>query len=285
MPLNAKAVLAHRFAPIGQTLFERDAMLYALSLGIGRDPLDRAELPYVYEKGLRVFPTLAVVLGHPGGWADDPALRIDRQMLVHGTQRLTLHRPLPVGVPLVAQNRVVEVLDKGADAGAVIVIERTITHAASGELLAVLEAALFCRADGGFGGPRTASYEFTAVPDTPADLRCAMPTDASSALLYRLNGDWNPLHADPAFAAGAGFGRPILHGLCTYGIAAHALSRHFGFPHGRTLRSIEARFSKPMFPGETLEVEMWQRPGGIAFRARAAERGAVVLDRGLATFE
>ncbi len=284
MPLNAAAVLAHRFTPVDATITPRDALLYALSLGLGRDPLDPVELPYVYEQDLQVFPTLPVVLGHPLAWTT-PGMQVNRQMLVHGSQRLVLHRPLPVDVPLVAQNRVAEVLDKGADAGAVIVLERTLHVRDGGEHLATLEAALFCRADGGFGGPRTAAYDFSPVPETPPDARCSLPTAPGSALLYRLNGDWNPLHADPAFAAGAGYPRPILHGLCTYGVAAHALCRQYGFPEGRALRSIEARFSRPMFPGETLEVEMWQRgDGAIAFRARAAERGAVVLDRGLATF-
>lgn len=284
MPLNAEAVLAHRFAPAEVTITTRDALLYALSLGLGRDPLDPVELPFVYEQGLQVFPTLPVILGHPLSWST-PEMRLDRQMLVHGSQRLALHRPLPVGVPLVARNRVAEVLDKGADAGAVIVLERTLHTRDGDEHLATLEAALFCRADGGFGGPRTAAYAFSPVPEGPPDARRSLPTDAGSALLYRLNGDWNPLHADPAFAAGAGYPRPILHGLCTYGVAAHALCLQYGFPAGRGLRSIEARFSRPMFPGERLDVEMWQRgDGAIAFRALAAGRGAVVLDRGLATF-
>lgn len=269
-------------------------MLYALSVGLARDPLDAAELLYVLEgedgggeAGPRIFPTMPVVIGHPGAWMADPALRITREMLVHGTQRLTILRPLRVGEPLVAANRVLEVVDKGAEGGAIIVTERTLRVAATGEPLARMESAAFCRADGGFGGPRQVSYEFEPVPQSEPEAFIDLPTAPAQALLYRLNGDRNPLHASPGFAARARFARPILHGLCTFAMAAHGVLRHAG-PKAE-LESFEARFSKPVFPGETLRVELWKsgRGGGTggsayAFRARVLERDALVLDRGLA---
>lgn len=281
MPLNAEAILAHRFEPCEQTISDKDAMLFALSIGIGRDPLDRLELDYVFEEKLKTFPTLPIVLGHPGPWMADPKFAIDRQMLVHGTQRLEVCGELPTGVPLVATNRVVELVDKGADSGGIIVLERALRDRASGELLARIESGTFCRADGGFGGQRQLSREFRGVPDRPADASIDMRTEPNQALWYRLNGDRNPLHASPAFAQKAGFPRPILHGLCTYSVAAHGLMK---LNPDRHLRMIECRFSKPVYPGEVIRIESWSEPEGVAFRARVAERQVVVLDRGFAQF-
>ncbi|MDB5860159.1 MAG: MaoC family protein [Ramlibacter sp.] len=281
MPLNADAILSHPFAEQEQVLTDKDCMLFALSVGLARDPLDEAELSYVYEEGLKVFPTMPIVLGHPGPWMALPAMGINRQMLVHGTQRLELHGVLQPGVPFLARNRILELVDKGTDGGAIIVSERTLVDKASGALLARIESGTFCRADGGFGGQRQPSHEFRAVPERAPDLVCELPTTANQALWYRLNGDRNPLHASPAFAAKAGFPRPILHGLCTYSVAAHALLKLAG--PGRALRSLETRFSKPVFPGESIQVEAWNEAGGMAFRARVRARDVVVLDRGFAT--
>lgn len=282
MTLKAEAVLHHRFKEIEVSPTDKDCMLFALSIGLGRDPLERNDLRYVFEKDLRVFPTLAVVLGHPGPWNADPKFGVTRQMLVHGTERLEIERPLQCGATLVACNRVLEVVDKGADKGAIMVVERTLSDKRSGARVARIESGLFCRADGGFGGKRELSREFAAVPGRSPDASQEMTTQPNQALYYRLNGDRNPLHVDPEFAIKAGFSRPILHGLCTYSIAAACLWRIAGIE--RELRSIQARFSKPFYPGETIRVDAWNEGSGFAFRAVATERGAVVLDRGLATF-
>lgn len=279
MPLNSAAIFSHPFETFEQSLSDRDCMLFALSVGLGRDPMNGDELPYVYEDGLKVFPTQPIVLGHPGPWMADPALGINRQMLVHGTQRLELHADLLPGRPFLASNRVLELVDKGVDGGAIIVLERLLRDAETGALIARIESGTFCRADGGFGGPRALSREFRVVPERPCDRVIDMPTDARQALWYRLNGDRNPLHSSPTFAAGAGFPRPILHGLCTYSVAAHALLK---LNPGCGLRVLETRFSKPVYPGETVRVETWQQNDGIAFRALVPERGVVVLDRGFA---
>lgn len=282
MPLNAEAILARRFESFELSVTDKDAMLFALSIGMGRDPLDVSELPYVFEEGLRIFPTLPIVLGHPGPWMADPALRIDRQMLVHGTQRLELHGPLRVGAVLRAANRVLELVDKGREGGGIIVLERTLHDKASGALVARIESGTFCRADGGFGGQRQLSREYRSVPARSADACVEMLTQPNQALWYRLNGDRNPLHASPGFAAKAGFPKPILHGLCTYSVAAHGLMK---LNPGRPLKTIETRFSRPVFPGETIRVEAWNEPGGVAFRARVEAREVVVLDRGFAEFD
>jgi acyl dehydratase len=281
MPLNADAIAALSFAPREERISDKDAMLFALSVGVGADPMNEDELRYVYEQDLEIFPTMPVVLGHPGPWMADPALGINRQMLVHGTQRLMLHGQLRAQQPFTVHNRVVELVDKGAQGGALIVMERSLHDAASGALLARIESGTFCRADGGFGGRRQPSYEFRAVPERPADIVGEVRTVPSQALLYRLNGDRNPLHASPAFAARAGFARPILHGLCTYSVVARALMM---MNPGHRLLGIEARFSKPVFPGETIRVEAWRSQDGFAFRAWVDARGAMVMDRGLAVF-
>ena len=281
MPLNAQAILSHRFDRQEQLITDRDAMLFALSVGLGRDPMDAGDLPYVYEEDLRVFPTMPIVLGHPGPWMADPKFAIDRQMLVHGTQRLEVLGELRPGAAFTASNRIVELVDKGPDSGGIIVLERTLHDQASGAPIARIESGTFCRADGGFGGQPQLSRDFRAVPDRAADAEIAMKTEPNQALWYRLNGDRNPLHASPAFAAKAGFARPILHGLCTYSVAAHGLMK---LNPGKALRSIECRFSKPVYPGETILVQAWSEPAGVAFRARVAQREVVVLDRGFAEF-
>lgn len=278
MPLNADHILSRAFPPIETPITDRDAMFYALSIGLARDPLDAAELRYVYEGDLQVFPTMPIVIGHPGNWMSDPATGITRTMVVHGAQRLTTFLPLPIGGRVVTHNTVTDIWDKG-DKGAVLELRRETFDMASGDLVARSESSVFCRADGGFGGPAGPGYAFRAVPARAADRALALPTDANMALLYRLNNDRNPLHADPAFAARAGFSRPILHGLATYGLAAVALSR--AWP-GAVIAGIEARFSKPVLPGETVSVDMWDEADGVAFQAKVADR--IVLDRGWATF-
>ena len=281
MPLNAEAIFAHRFETYEQVISDKDAMLFALSVGMARDPMDAAELPYAYEEDLKIFPTFPIVLGHPGPWMLDEKLGINRQMLVHGTQRLEVHGALRAGTTLLASNRVVELVDKGSDSGGIIVLERTLRDKASGELLARVESGTFCRADGGFGGQRQLSREFRALPERQPDAAIELVTDPNQALWYRLNGDRNPLHASPEFAAKAGFPRPILHGLCTYSVAARGLLR---LHPGRDLKMIETRFSKSVFPGETIRVETWNEPAGVAFRARVDARDVTVLDRGFAEF-
>lgn len=280
MPLNSESILAHQFETYEQLISDKDAMLFALSVGMGRDPMNLDELSYVYEEGLQAFPTLPIVLGHPGPWMVDPKFGINRQMLVHGTQRLELHGELRPGVPFLASNRVLELVDKG-DSGGIIILERTLRDKASGELLARIESGTFCRADGGFGGQRQLSREFRALPQRSADAIIEVATEPNQALWYRLNGDRNPLHASPAFAAKAGFPRPILHGLCTYSVAAYGLMK---LKRGKALKMLECRFSKPVYPGETIRIEAWDEEGGVAFRAKVDAREVIVLDRGFAEF-
>jgi acyl dehydratase len=275
------------FAPIEQRYSARDTILYALGLGLGQDPMDRAQLRFVYEDGLQALPTMGVVLGYPGFWAKDPATGIDWVKLLHGEQSLELHAPLPAEGAVVGTTRVTAIVDKGAGKGALMYSERDITEAGSGRLLAVSRSVSFMRGDGGFaaaGQPSdTPPPPRDAVPERAPDAVCELKTRPEAALIYRLSGDYNPVHIDPAVAQAAGFERPILHGLCSFGVSGVALLKTLCGWDPTRLQEIGCRFSSPVYPGETLRVEMWALGGGRhAFRTRVVERDIVVLSHGSA---
>ncbi len=285
MPLDYATVKDWRFDDVRQRYDQKDTMLYALGIGLGQDPEDTGQLRYVYEKDLRTFPTMSVILGYPGFWVNDPRSTVDWVKVVHGEQRLTLHAPLPVAGVVTGRTRNTHVIDKGADKGAIIVSERTL-HDEDGQCLATLQASTFCRGDGGFGEGDASPQALPAAPDGDPDSRCELRIPPSAALLYRLNADRNPLHADPDVARQAGYPRPILHGLCSYGVAAHALVKTYCGYDAARLTSLNTRFSAPVYPGETLQCDMWRMPDGqIRFIARAKERGIVVMSHGTATVQ
>ena len=264
------------------TYTDKDTMLYALGLGLGYNPMNEAELAFVYEKNLKAFPTFPVVLGAPRKWLRDIPSGIDWVKVVHGEHGLTLHGPLPTRGTLLGRSRVVDVVDKGEGKGALIYSERTIADPASGTLVAAIRQTTFCRGNGGFGGLRREAPAGHPIPGRAPDLTCDLPTRPEMALIYRLNGDRNPLHAEPDFAKAAGFPRPILHGLATFGIAAHAILKTLcGYDPAR-FKSIAGRFSAPVFPGETIRTEMWRDGGIVSFRSRVVERNVIALNNGRA---
>jgi acyl dehydratase len=259
-----------------------DSALYALGVGLGHDPLDDEELRFVYEKGMMALPTMAVVLPPPGFWLRDPKTGVDWKRVVHGEESLTLHKPLPVEGRFVTRSRVEEIVDKGEGRGALIYIVREVFEAETKQPVATIRRTTFARGDGGFGGPSGPAREPHALPDRAPDVFCELPTLPQQALLYRLNGDGNPLHADPDVAREAGFDRPILHGLCTFGVAGHAVVKTLcGYDPSR-LKRFDVRFSAPVYPGETIRTEMWLDGPVVSFRARVVEREALVLNNGLA---
>lgn len=271
---------------IRHTYSAKDVMLYALGVGMAQDPLDREELRYVVEDNLRVLPSMAAVLASPGFWIrDNPEVGIDYVRLVHGEQSVTLHKSLPAGGTVQGTTRVTRVVDKGAGRGALVHSEKTITDAATGDLLATCESVTFCRADGGFsanGGGDAPDAAPKATPETAPELTMDLQTRPEAALIYRLSGDINPLHADPDVAAKAGFARPILHGLATYGAACHGLVKGYcGYDPAR-LKSISARFSAPTYPGDLIRLECWKVGHEVAFRARVPARDVTVLSHGRA---
>ncbi len=265
-----------------QTYTDKDTMLYALGLGLGYDPTNEAELAFVYEKSLKAFPTFPVVLGMPRAWLRAQPNGIDWVKVVHGEHSLTLHGPLRPTGTILARSRVVDVVDKGEGKGALLYTERTIVDAASNAVVATIKQTTFCRGNGGFGGPRRETPAAHRIPDRAPDAVCDLPTRPEMALIYRLNGDRNPLHAEPDFARAAGYPRPILHGLATFGIAAHAILKVLcGYDPAR-FRSIAGRFSAPVYPGETIRTEMWRDGDVVSFRARLVERDAIVMNNGKA---
>ncbi|MFY3140213.1 MaoC/PaaZ C-terminal domain-containing protein [Achromobacter xylosoxidans] len=282
MPLDYATVKHWRFDDVRQHYDDKDTMLYALGIGLGQDPEDTRQLRYVYERDLRAFPTMSVVLGYPGFWMSDPRAGIDWVRLVHGEQRLAVHAPLPTSGTVIGRSRVTHVIDKGADKGAIVITERTL-HDTAGTHLATLRQSTFCRGDGGFGQGDASPEPLPAAPRGEPERRCELRIPPQAALLYRLNADRNPLHADPEVAHQAGYPRPILHGLCSYGVAAHALVKTWCDYDASRLTRLDARFSAPVYPGETLQCDMWRMPDGqIRFIARALERDIIVMSHGAA---
>jgi acyl dehydratase len=260
---------------------DRETMLYALGVGMGRDPLDEKELPFVFEdRGLRTVPTMATVI------ARSNILRgsgVDYARVLHGEQRLTLHRPLPPAAEIIADSRVTEAYDKGAGKGAVIYTETSVRDAKSGERMVTLLSTTFARGDGGFGGPAGSGPQPHAVPTRQPDRTVTLETRKDQALLYRLNGDRNPLHADPELAKRVGFPAPILHGLCTYGTACRAiLTSVCEYDHMR-IAGFDVRFSSPVYPGESVATDMWIDGKIVSFRCRVPERDVVVINNGKCT--
>ncbi len=273
------------FADVEHSYRAKDTILYALGLGFGADPMDRDQLRFVYEEGLKALPTMATVLAYPGQFAKNPESNIDWKRVVHGEQSVVIHKLLPAAGAVVGRTVIEEIVDKGAGKGALLYSRRDVRDKETGELLASLRSTSFLRGDGGFGGPSGPTRPAHALPERAPDLVCDIATLPQAALIYRLSGDYNPLHADPEIAAMAGFPRPILHGLCTFGVAGHALLRTLCGYDPTRLRRMEARFSAPVFPGETVRTEIWREGQGRAgFRCRVLARDAVVINNGLAEF-
>lgn len=283
MAVNYEHLLNFPIPEVRQRVTRRDCQLYALSIGMGADPLDERQLDFVdHHRDLQAVPSMAVVLCHPGFWLGNPATGVDAVRLVHGEQGIEVLRPLPVEGELTARTRVTGLIDKGPGKGALMYSQKDVRDAASGELIAITRSTTFLRGDGGFGGPAGPVKEPHAMPDTAPDLTIDLPTRPEQALIYRLNGDDNPLHSSPAVAAKAGFPRPILHGLCTLGVVTHALLRGLAGYRAAAFKSLDLRFSAPVFPGETIRTEMWTSG---AFRARAVERDIIVVNNGRVVFE
>jgi len=267
---------------VEQHLTKRDTILYALGVGLGSDPGDAKQLRYVYEDGLQALPTMAIILGYPGPWHAKGDLGITRSHVVHGEQGLRIVKPLPVEGDITGKTRITGVVDKGKDKGALIMTECTVREKASGDTVCTLTSTTFCRADGGFGGPDGPVKALHALPEAPPQHVCDLPTLPQAALIYRLSGDYNPLHADPAYAAKAGYKMPILHGRCTFSIAGHAILKTLcGYDPARFV-SMEGRFSAPVYPGETVRTEMWRDGNVVSFRATVPARAATVLNNGRA---
>ena len=260
---------------------DRETMLYALGVGFMRDPLNRQEIKFVYENELQTVPTFATVIGW--GQATLAHADINYLLVVHGEQRLTLHKPLPAQAEVIADERVVGAIDKGEGKGALIILEKVLREKKSGDKLCTLASTIFARGDGGFGGPREGAPVPHSLPTRAPDLKVECDTRPDQAFLYALSGDRNPLHRDPNVAKLVGYPRPILHGLCTYGTACRAIISDVCNYDAKKIVGFEARFSAPVFPGETIVTEIWVDGCVVSFRCRLKEREAVVINNGKCT--
>ena len=260
---------------------DREVMLYAYGIGLGADPMDEKELAFVNEgtltpRPLKVVPTFASV----AAWGSGPGdMKINRLMVVDGERDITFHKPLPTAANILADSTVLDVFDKGKDKGAVI-RHQTVLKDANGEKLATLVASRFARGDGGFGGPSEGQPEPHQVPTRAPDKVVDISTRPDQALVYRLCGDRNPLHSDPEFAKKAGFPRPILHGMCTYGITCRGVLQTYADYDPAAFRQHVARFSSPVYPGETVTMEMWKDGNTISFEAKVKSRNVTVIRNG-----
>lgn len=277
MTIQEAELLDWKFEPIRFSVSAREAILYGLSLGIGANPTDPRQLCHVYEDGLVPYPTMSVVLGSPGIWFGKAGL--DARKVLHGSQGLEVLGPVLVNGPLVAENRVTDLVDRGAEKGAVVEVTRTISTG-EGTAVARLVSTYVCRGDGGFGGSKTVGERPLRRPEGDPDQVCRIATLPQAALLYRLNGDTNPLHADPAMARNVGFDRPILHGLCTFGHAARGLVALLCGDDATRLTAMSARMTRPVYPGEELEVSVWGGTGAHQFEVSVPKREVTVLAGG-----
>jgi acyl dehydratase len=283
MPINYDELMALK--NLGQKFAygDREVMLYAYGIGMGADPLDERELAFVNEaaaiaRPLKVVPTFASV----AAWGAGPGeMNLNRMMVVDGERDITFHRPLAVAANLLVDSRVLAVFDKGKDKGAVI-RHQTVLKNDNGEELATLVASRFARGDGGFGGPSEGQPEPHNVPTRAPDRSVDISTRPDQALIYRLCGDRNPLHSDPEFARRAGFAKPILHGMCTFGITCRGILQAYADYDPAAFRQHAARFSSPVYPGETVTLDMWKDGNVISFEAKVKAREAVVIRNGKA---
>lgn len=280
---NPEILLKWSLESVTQSYQERDTMLYALGVGAAHgQSVVGEDLGFVYEKNLSALPTMAVVLATPTFWVADPALGIQWKKMLHGEQRLTLHRPLAASGTVTGQERVIALFDKGAEKGSVMLLERVLRDASSGDRIATIESTVLLRGNGGFGGRTGSTPTSHKIPDGRLpDLTVTMETREDQALLYRLSGDYNPLHIDPDVAHAAGFQRPILHGLCSYAIAGRVLLKQLCDNQSHRLRRLDVRFVAPVYPGETLRIDIWRESHGrAAFCVKVAERNTLVLNNG-----
>jgi acyl dehydratase len=281
MPIDYAALMAVAVEDQAVGYTDSEAMLYALGVGFGANPLDRKELPYVYETPLlKTVPTLASVLLPDDflagcGW--------DYNRVLHGSQRLELYRPLPAAADLLVNRRVVAAYDKGPGNGAKILIQSEARMARGEAALFTLGSTLIARGDGGFGGPRGAGPLPHVLPKREPDLSCDIGTRPDQALLFRLSGDRNPLHADPATARRAGFRTPLLHGRCSAGIACRAILKTICDYDYTLITGFDVRFTAPVYPGDTLTTDMWQDRNIVSFRCSVKARDSIVLNNGKCT--
>lgn len=287
--INYEKIKNRGFPDVEHTYDEDFTILYALALGIGSDPIDENQLRFVNNPApdsLLAMPTMATVLGFPGAWLADPDLDFDVSTSLNGEEGIVIHDQIPSEATLVAKHKVASVVDKGQNRGALITTHKELFDKSSDKLIATVAHTHFCRADGGFSQPDGKSdNHVTSVRPVPTGepvKTWSMKTLPQQALMFRLCTDHSTFHSSPGVARAAGFDRPIMHGQCTFGMACFAILESWCNYEPARLKSIGARFSAPLIPGETIKVFMYDEGSHIAFRVVTVERNVCVLDYGVA---
>lgn len=281
MPIDRDKALGHEF-PAGKGGYGPDnVILYHLGVGAGVPATDPNELAYCYEKQLKVLPSFTTVVRSGGGSKifDTPGVEFNPALMLHGEQEVEVHKPLPSQAKLTGQGRIADIFDKGK---AALLITENVARDESGEPLFTTRTSLFLRGEGGFGGPSGPKVA-NEPPEREPDGVLETPTLPQQALLYRLSGDKNPLHCDPEFAARGGFERPILHGLCSYGIVCKAVVDGVLGGDVTQVARYQARFRGVAFPGETFLTSFWKQGERILLEARSKERGALIISNACVT--
>jgi len=278
MPINYDEIMSLKSENIEISYTDKDSILYGLGVGLGNDPMDIDELKYVYENGQIALPSMATNFQYHSSLL--MSAKLNFVMVVHGEQKLSIINPIPVSGDFLADMKVLNCFDKGASKGAIIDVETTVKLKSDGTEICKLISTTFARGDGGFDGPESPPQEIFEPKGSP-DIVDEITTKPDQALIFRLSGDYNPLHSDPNFAKAAGFPKPILHGLCTYGVACRSIVKTACDNDVKKLKSFNCRFSSPVFPGETIVTEMWKNGNDINFQSKVKERDKIILKNGV----
>mgnify|MGYP001496055634 FL=1 len=278
MPINYDEIMSMTSENVEISYSDKDSILYSLGVGLGNDPMNMAELKYVYENSQVALPSMATNFQY-----HSPLLlkaNINFILVVHGEQKLSFTNPLPVSGDFISNAKVIGCYDKGAGKGAIIDVETTINLKKDNTEICKLVSTTFARGDGGFGGPESPKSEIFR-PEGDPDFVHEIKTKPDQALIFRLSGDYNPLHSDPNFAKTAGFEKPILHGMCTYGIACRSLVESVCEGDAKRLKKFDCRFSSPVYPGETIVTEMWKNDSKVYYQSKVKERDKIVIKNGV----
>lgn len=279
MAFDPNRLMNWDFGEERQSYTYRDAILYALGVGMPLQPGESDDLAFLLEDRLRVLPSFAVVLATPGMWPKIPELEIDWVRVLHMAHAVRFHEPLPPDANVASSAKITEIYDRGAEKGSVCYLQRQVTNVDDGTVYATIDQTVAMRGNGGFGGDPLPKVERPVMPGRAPDHTQSVETSPRAALIYRLSGDYNPLHSDYDVARKAGYDRPILHGLASYGTACAVVLRAFCDGDPARMKSLDLRFSGVVMPGDRLDFSCWKEGDRVLFEAKVGDR--TVMDQGV----